>query len=150
MSRRKQTNPRAIKRDGKFRDRSPIGNRLFFAVSQDEDDNAIPTAKSKSLDRPRHRGGVKESLFIFVELATESIRSDSIDSSVTTEEEPKRSPIKCDSCQESFLTSEQFNQHRLYQCSCLPGQSAVIKHEMNLLLLMQTQCNSFLCPFFRR
>ncbi|CAF3354296.1 unnamed protein product [Rotaria sp. Silwood1] len=86
MSRRKQTNPRAIKRD----------------VSKDEDENAIPIAKKQ---------------------ATESIRSDSIDSTITTEDEQKPSSIKCDSCQEIFQTSELFNQHRLYQCTFLTEET---------------------------
>ncbi|CAF2182480.1 unnamed protein product [Rotaria magnacalcarata] len=86
MSRRKQTNPRAIKRD----------------VSKDEDDNSIPAAKK---------------------IATESIRSDSIDSIMTTEDEQKNSSLKCDTCQELFLTSELFNQHRLYQCSFLTEET---------------------------
>ncbi|CAF1118685.1 unnamed protein product [Adineta steineri] len=87
MSRRKQTNPRAIKRD----------------VSQDDDD--------------------ENSELITKKFATESIRSNSIDSTVTTEDEQQNSSIKCDNCQEIFLTSEQFNHHRLYQCSFLPDET---------------------------
>ncbi|UJR26069.1 hypothetical protein I4U23_007415 [Adineta vaga] len=81
MSRRKQTNPRAIKRD----------------ASEDNDgDNSVSTAKK---------------------FAIESIRSNSIDSSITTENDQQNTSIKCDNCQEIFLTSEHFNHHRLYQCS---------------------------------
>ena len=64
----------------------------------------------------------------FIELATESIRSDSVDSTNTIENEQQSLTIKCDSCQEIFLTSEQFNQHRLYQCSFLTGNIRVINH----------------------
>jgi hypothetical protein len=53
MSRRKQTNPRAIKRDGKFFLFYFLSKYLFnclfsiYSVSQDEDENSIPTSKSK-------------------------------------------------------------------------------------------------------
>jgi hypothetical protein len=51
MSRRKQTNPRAIKRDGKFFFfLSKYLLHFFFSIysaSQDDDENSIPTAKSK-------------------------------------------------------------------------------------------------------
>jgi formylmethanofuran dehydrogenase subunit E len=67
-------------------------------------------------------------IYLFIEFATESIRSDSIDSTITIENEQKNSSIKCDSCQELFLTSEQFNQHRLYQCSFFTGNIRVINH----------------------
>ena len=72
----------------------------------------------------------EESLFdiVIIGLVTESLQSDSIDSSVTLDNEEKPSTIKCDSCQELFQTSEQFNQHRLYQCSFLPGNQHLIKH----------------------
>ena len=36
-------------------------------------------------------------------------------------DEEKISTIQCDNCQESFPNSEQFNQHRLYECSFLTG-----------------------------
>ncbi|CAF0811851.1 unnamed protein product [Adineta ricciae] len=81
MSRRKQTNPRAIKRD----------------VSREDDgDNLIFNVKK---------------------FASESVQSDSRDSTQTVEDDQPNLSIKCDNCQESFLTSEQFNHHRLYQCS---------------------------------
>jgi hypothetical protein len=58
MSRRKQTNPRAIKRDGKFFSFFFFINisisSLFFSmypVSQDEDETSIPIAKSKYFHR---------------------------------------------------------------------------------------------------
>ena len=80
----------------------------------------------------------EESLFdiVIIGLVTESLQSDSIDSSVTLDNEEKPSTIKCDSCQELFQTSEQFNQHRLYQCSFLPGNQHLIKHEMSHSLLI--------------
>ena len=75
-------------------------------------------------------------LFFAIELVTESLQSDSIDSSFTLDNEEKSSTIKCDSCRELFQTSEQFNQHRLYQCSFLIGIQSLINHEMNRLLLI--------------
>jgi len=49
MSRRKQTNPRAIKRDGKFFLRNiSIGSLSYlYSASQDEDENLISISKSK-------------------------------------------------------------------------------------------------------
>lgn len=76
-------------------------------------------------------------------MATESLQSDSIDSSLTVDNEEKPSTIKCDSCQELFQTSEQFNRHRLYQCSFLPGNQRVINHEIDRLLLMNRKCIFF-------
>lgn len=75
-------------------------------------------------------------LFSPPELVTESLQSDSIDSNITLDNDEKSSTIKCDSCQEAFQTSEQFNQHRLYQCSFLIGIQCLINHEMNRLLLI--------------
>ena len=71
-----------------------------------------------------------------IELATESIRSNSIDSAITTEDEQSSSSIKCDNCQEIFLTSEQFNQHRLYQCSFFIGNICIINYEIDFLLFI--------------
>lgn len=47
MSRRKQTNPRAIKRDGKGVVFPLFQIEFFSLVSADEDDNSNPIAKSK-------------------------------------------------------------------------------------------------------
>jgi hypothetical protein len=53
MSRRKQTNPRAIKRDGKFFLVFFLSIYLFgflsclYSASQDEDENSISITKSK-------------------------------------------------------------------------------------------------------
>lgn len=63
----------------------------------------------------------------FLELAVQtSSESETVDptslvSSTVTDDEPREAVIKCDSCQATFLTSEQFSQHRLYHCSFLPG-----------------------------
>lgn len=70
-----------------------------------------------------------------LEHATDSVRSNSFDSALATDDEQKFSSIKCDSCQELFTSSEQFNQHRLYQCSFLTGQFSVIDREINLAFL---------------
>jgi hypothetical protein len=64
MSRRKQTNPRAIKRDGKLiflYINISISSLIFFiySVSQDDDETSIPIAKSKYFSNKK-----KEELFL--------------------------------------------------------------------------------------
>lgn len=100
----------------------------MYLVSNDEDDNPIPLAKSREIKKRDLMIFERIFLYLLIEIATESTRSDSIDSTKTIEDEQRNSPIKCDTCQEIFSTSEQFNQHRLYQCSFLTGNSCLINH----------------------
>ena len=99
-------------------------NISFLLVSRDDDENDRGITKSESSFEPDRF----ECVFFFcgIELAVETIPSEekNNDSDLTKIEdgdEEKINSIQCDNCQESFLTSEQFNQHRLYQCSFLTG-----------------------------
>ena len=127
---------------------SDLAECLFvYSVSQDEDENSEPTAKSKPCSGRRRRRSLSVCsapivLCLPLEQAADSIRSDSFDSTLATDDDQKYSSIKCDSCQELFATSEQFNQHRLYRCSFLTGHFGVIDREINLLYLFLEETGS--------
>lgn len=138
MSRRKQTNPRAIKRDGKS-----LHN--FFLVlfhfcfncivsREDDGDNSISNVKSKRKSDCKHLS--PNTFHCRSEFASDYVQSDSRDSSQTTEDDQPNLSIKCDNCQENFLTSEQFNHHRLYQCSFLTGKHRLINHAMRFIFFI--------------
>lgn len=105
----------------------------FLLVSHDEDENGPSIPKSKSLVHSYFVSFTLNRL----ELAVESNQSDSIDSTVTIEDESKSNSIQCDNCEENFASSEQFNQHRLHQCSLLTGSICATMRLINLLLFIR-------------